>query len=143
MKKKISCLIAIFALIVFALYAGNVEADAAEKVVYETFLSQITKFKQSNGRLIIKTKSKWRDEIEINDAVKYIKGVKKKSLNLKISSNCKWSQSSIGAKSYAKYSYDALKNDIKDSQSEGGEFEGLVQIFVKDKKVVRVNLMTS
>lgn len=139
MKKKISCLITIFALMIFVLYVRNVEANAAEKGIYETCLSQITKFKQSNERLIVKTKIKWED----NDTVKYIKGVKKKSLNLKIASNCKWSESYIGAKSYAKSSYNAIKSYIQSGQREETAFEALVQIFVKDKKIVRVNLMRS
>lgn len=141
MKKRISYLVIVFVLMLSTLYIENTNVDASGKIVYETFLSQIIKFEKSNGKLIVKTKIKWGEGLGAYEAPTNLKGVKKKSLNLKIASDCKWSQSYIGAKSYAKYSYDAFKNDIKNSQSEDGEFEGVVQIFVKDKKVVRVNLM--
>lgn len=107
---------------------------------YVVYGPDITKFKVSGNKLVLKAVKEWNDGITING-----KSLKKQKLSLKLSKSCKWSQSTPGSTDYKYLSYKTMRRFLLIERKEFkkyGEYDSGSGLFisVKNGKVIRVNL---
>ena len=160
MRKRILSITLAILLMLTAANAGSITAEAAGKTtVYETNAIYITKFLESKGKLTVKAKhwgsiavtEKKRNKGWVRTAERALTGKSKelgeKKLTYKIAKNCKWSWCDTGRNS-GKSSYSRIRKNAKQAREAFCKYGvdasyGVVQIFVKNKKVVRVNIFGS
>lgn len=97
-------------------------------------------FKKTNGRLIVYSDS-WSKHTYKKGTHKRGSEIGEKKLNYKIAKNCKWTYSYVTYNDdqyEGKSSYKRIKKSVKKALSEPG-WDFLIRIYVKDKRIVRVD----
>lgn len=157
MRKRILSMMLAVVLIMTAVNLSSITAEAAGKTtVYQTNAIDVTKFVKSKGKLTVKAQS-W-EIASVKDKKSWVKtaegaifGKNKstgtKKVTYKISKKCKWSWSDTMRNS-GKSSYSKIKKTAEQARKAyrkygvDGSF-GTIQIFVKNRKIVRVNIIVS
>lgn len=129
----------VFILTILSVCGNGIFAYAKSLKQYEVYAPDITKFQKSGNKIIIQAVKEWNDGIKLNGKVTNIK-----KISLKLSLDCKWSQSDPGAKNYRPLSYKEMRKHILEERKEFkkyGEYGGGSGVFItiKKGKVIRVN----
>lgn len=141
MKKKrilIAVSLLLCVVMVYTCIPGTVVQAKTKSSVTVYELYGVTTFSKKNGKLTVKAAEPFSKFILGKD--NYTK-TKKKKLSYSLAKNCKWT-ACVGSE-VKKNSYNQIKRDLRGDYEyylEYGEFDGptMVQIFVKNKKIIEV-----
>lgn len=149
MNKKIYKVVAamLFTFCIVTAFSNPVQAKSKTTVYVTPTLNMMStkdNFKKSHGRLIIKSDS-WRKHTYTKGKHPRGKEIGKKKLNYKLAKNCKWTYSYLEYNDdqyYGKSSYKKIKKIFNKSLKEP-DHDFMFRIYVKNKKVVRVDMQFS
>lgn len=144
MKKLIKygvCVLIVLCLMIQLNTTGN-SAYASSLKEYSVYAPDVTQFKLSGNKLLLKAVKEWNNGIRLNGNI-----TKKKKLSLKLSKDCKWSQSTPGQNNYKYMPYKTMRKYILGERKEfkkDGYYDSGSGIFisVKNGKVIRINYAT-
>lgn len=131
-------MVLILTMTVFVSFAYSIVKAKVQKK-YEVYGPDITEFKVSGNKLLVKAVKEYNGGIKLNG-----KSTNIKKLSLKLSKDCKWSQSTPGLQDYKYMSYKLMRKYLLNERKEFkkyGEYDSGSGLFISvtNGKVVRIN----